>query len=154
MSLLSVLFLALTFAPFVTPFLVAGAGAALAKRGYQRLRLGTLRWHPPSGRTCVLVLVMAGSAAFGAYAWGLMSGFYILDPDQMCAARGVSGDHVVTRAMLPVSSQCVTSAGEGTELVPGWVNPVVFVGLALCGLALGASGDAVRRKVRARARVA
>ncbi|MEU6845932.1 hypothetical protein ABZ930_29055 [Streptomyces sp. NPDC046716] len=149
-SVLRGLFVVLVFAPLVSPFLVAGAGALLVRRGYQRLRLGTLRWHPPSGGTCVLVLVMAGAAAFGAYAWGLMSGFYILDPDQMCAALGVRGDHVVTRAALPVSSQCVTSAGEGTELVPGWVNPVVFVGLAMFGLALGASADVVRRRVRGR----
>ncbi|MER5949682.1 hypothetical protein ABT127_26880 [Streptomyces sp. NPDC001904] len=151
-SVLRFSFVVLVLAPFVTPFLVAGAGAALARRGYHRLRVGTLRWHPPSGRTCVLVLVMAGSAVLGAYAWGLMSGFYILDPDQMCAAHGVPGDHVVTRAALPVSSQCVTSAGEGTELVPGWVNPTVFVGLALFGLALGASADAGRRALRARRR--
>ncbi|WP_420034823.1 hypothetical protein ACN2WE_22350 [Streptomyces sp. cg28] len=147
-SLLRFLFLVLVLAPLLTPFLVVGAGAALAVRGYRLMMLGTLRWHPPSGRTCVLVLVMAGSAVLGAYAWGLVSSSCLLDPERFCADRGVPGDHVVTRASLPVSSQCVTSAGQGTELVPWWVNPTVFVGLALFGLALGASADAVRRKVR------
>ncbi|MET8414044.1 hypothetical protein ABZV34_39545, partial [Streptomyces sp. NPDC005195] len=91
--------------------------------------------------------VMAGAAACGAYAWGVMSGFYILDPDQMCAAKGVPGDHVVTREALPVSAQCVTSDGVGTELVPGWVNPVIFMGLTLVLLALvaGTLGGARRR---------
>jgi hypothetical protein len=48
----------------------------------------------------------------------------------------VQGDHVVTRGTLPVSAQCVTSGGVGTELVPGWVNPMIFTGLVLFVLAL------------------
>ncbi|MGV9349433.1 hypothetical protein ACWDSD_32495 [Streptomyces spiralis] len=66
----------------------------------------------------------------------MTSGFYILDPDQLCAVRGVQGDHIVTRETLPVSARCVTSNGVGTELVPGGVNPVIFMGLALLALAL------------------
>ena len=62
-------------------------------------------------------------------------GFYILDPDQMCAAMGAAGDHVVTRMTLPVSSRCVTSGGVGTELVPDRVNPVIFLGLLVLVLA-------------------
>lgn len=79
---------------------------------------------------------MAAALSFGAYSWGVMSGFYILDPDQMCAAQGVQGDRVVTRWTLPVSAQCVTSGGVGTELAPVWVNPVIFTGLTLFLLAL------------------
>ncbi|MFJ7262379.1 hypothetical protein ACIQV2_19730 [Streptomyces globosus] len=79
---------------------------------------------------------MAAAVSFGAYTWGVMSGFHILDPDQMCAAQGVRGDRIVTRWTLPVSAQCVTSGGVGTELVAAWVNPVVFAGLALSLLAL------------------
>jgi hypothetical protein len=85
----------------------------------------------------------------GAYTWGAMSGFYILDPDQMCAAKGVQGDHVVTRMTLPVSSQCVTSDGVGTELVPDWVNPVIFMGLPLLALALATGTYAGVRRLRA-----
>ncbi|MGV9703097.1 hypothetical protein [Streptomyces sp. NPDC003483] len=99
-----------------------------------------------------LVVQLAGAAAVGAYAWGVRSGFYILDPDQMCAASGADGDHVVTRMTLPVSVQCVTDQGVGTELVPVWVNPVVFVGLAVCGLAVWAGVSAAIRRRADRAR--
>ncbi|MEV0738343.1 hypothetical protein AB0I51_20745 [Streptomyces sp. NPDC050549] len=119
----------------MTPFVFGAAAVALGRRACHR-QPGSGWWHLPSVETCVLVAVMAGSAALGAYTWGAMSGFYILDPDQMCAAKGVAGDHVVTRMTLPVSSQCVTSGGVGTELVPDWVNPVIFVGLPLLALAL------------------
>jgi len=131
----SLLFLSLAFAPFLAPCVCVAAAVALARRAYKRLPGSG--WHVPSVTTCALVAVMTGAAAWGAYAWGVMSGFYILDPDQMCAARGVQGDHVVTRETLPVSAQCVTSDGVGTELVPGWVNPVIFMGLILFLLALG-----------------
>ena len=130
----SFLFLTLALAPFLTPFVVVGAAVALARRAYTRLPGSG--WHQPSVTTCVLVALLAGAAALGAYAWGLMDGFSILDPDQMCAARGVRGDHIVTRMTLPVSAQCVTSGGVGTELVPGWVNPMIFAGVTLFALAV------------------
>ncbi|MEU8950976.1 hypothetical protein [Streptomyces sp. NPDC048489] len=105
--------------------------------------------------SCALVVQLAGTAAMGAYAWGVMSGFYILDPDQMCAASGADGDYVATRMTLPVSVQCVTDQGLGTELVPVWVNPVVFAGLAVCVLAVwtGVSGARRRRADQARGEV-
>ncbi|MFH8574239.1 hypothetical protein [Streptomyces sp. NPDC017993] len=141
----SLLFLALTLAPFFAPWVFVVAAVALARRAYKRVPGSGS--HLPSLTTCALVAVMAGAAAFGAYAWGVMSGFYILDPDQMCAARGVRGDHIVTRETLPVSAQCVTSDGVGTELVPGWVNPVIVMGLTLLALALGTGTVAgVRRR--------
>ncbi|MFF4020444.1 hypothetical protein [Streptomyces sp. NPDC001843] len=140
----SLTFVVLAFAPILAPCVVLGAAAALARRAYKRLPGSG--WHLPSVTTCTLVAVMSGAAAFGSYAWGVMSGFYILDPDQMCAARGVAGDHIVTRETLPVSAQCVTADGVGTELVPGWVNPGIFMGLALCVCALVAATFAVVRR--------
>lgn len=137
------LFLTLVLAPLVTPFVVVGIALALAKRAYDRELGSGLRL--PDAVSCALVAVLAAAAALGAYAYGVMQGFYILDPDQMCAAAGARGDFVVTRMELPVSVQCVTSAGEGTELVPGWVNPVVFGGLPLCVVALG---TAVLQRIR------
>ncbi|SOE79928.1 hypothetical protein SAMN05446589_9033 [Streptomyces sp. OV198] len=129
-----------------TPRAFVVAAAPLVRRAYKRLPGSG--WHLPSVTTCALVAVMTGAAAFGAYAWGVMSGFYILDPDQMCAAQGVQGDHIVTRETLPVSAQCVTSDGVGTELVPGWVNPVIFMGLTLFILALATGTLAgVRRRL-------
>ncbi|MFE2423497.1 hypothetical protein [Streptomyces hokutonensis] len=119
----------------MTPFVFLAAATGLAWRAFQRLPVSGW-WHLPSVETCALVAVMAGSAALGAYARGAMSGFYVLDPDQMCAAMGAAGDHVVTRMTLPVISQCVTSGDLGTELVPGRVNPVILLGLPLPVLAL------------------
>ncbi|MFE2137255.1 hypothetical protein ACFW9X_29455 [Streptomyces sp. NPDC059466] len=130
----SLLFLFLALAPMLAPCVFLAAAAAHARRA--RRRLPGSGWHLPSASTCGLVAVMAGAAVCGAYAWGVMSGFYLLDPDQMCAAKGVAGDHIVTRETLPVSAQCVTSDGVGTELVPGWVNPVIFTGITLFALAV------------------
>lgn len=127
------LFIALTFGPFLAPCIGLGAAVALGRRVCKQQPV--LVGHLPNVATCVLVEVLAGAAAYGAYSWGVMSGSYVLDPGQMCASVGVSGDHVVTRWTLPVSAQCVTSNGVGTELVPGWVNPVVFTSLALLLLA-------------------
>ncbi|MEU5322456.1 hypothetical protein AB0G67_37760 [Streptomyces sp. NPDC021056] len=139
------LFLTLVFAPLVTPFVVVGIALALAKRAYDRELGSGLRL--PDATSCALLAVLAGTAALGAYAYGVMRGFYILDPDQVCAAAGARGDHVVTRMSLPVSVQCVTGDGEGTELVPGWVNPVVYGGLVLCVPAVGtAVSSGVRRR--------
>ncbi|MEU8950824.1 hypothetical protein [Streptomyces sp. NPDC048489] len=140
----SLLFLFLAFAPIVAPCFFVAAAVRLAVRARRRPR--DSGWRPPSGSTCALVAVMAGSAVCGAYAWGVMSGFYLLDPDQMCAAKGVAGDHVLTRWTLPVSAQCVTSDGVGSELVPGWVNPVIFLGLTLLVVALGAGVLAAARR--------
>ncbi|MEU6536864.1 hypothetical protein [Streptomyces sp. NPDC047000] len=142
------LFPALVPAPFLTPWVVLFAAVALARRlvGQCREELpgGGRRLLDPS--TYTLIAVIGGTAAFGAYAWGVMSGFYLLDPDQMCAAQGVAGDRIVTRETLPVSAQCVTSDGVGTELVPAWVNPVIFLGLALLVLALVAGTLAALRR--------
>ncbi|MCZ1008623.1 hypothetical protein [Streptomyces lydicus] len=140
------LFLILAVAPLWAPCVFVIAATALALR--VRRRLPGRGWHLPSLPTCALVAVMAGAAALGAYAWGVMSGFYVLDPDQMCAALGVRGDRIVTRETLPVSAQCVTSDGVGTELVPGWVNPVIFLGLALFvfGFVMGILAGVRRRR--------
>ncbi|MEU1309024.1 hypothetical protein ABZ419_09010 [Streptomyces cinnamoneus] len=130
----TLLFFAVAFAPILAPCIFLGATVAFVRR--VREQKPALVGRLPNVAMCALVAVMAGEAVYGAYSWGVMSGFFILDPDQMCAAQGVAGDHIVTRWTLPVSVQCVTSAGVGTELAPGWVNPVIFIGLALFLLAL------------------
>ncbi|MCX5613367.1 MULTISPECIES: hypothetical protein [unclassified Streptomyces] len=138
------LFFALVFGPFLAPCIGLAAAVAVVRRVCKQQPF--LVGHLPSVTTCALVAVLAGAAAYGAYSWGVMSGFYILDPDQMCASMGVSGDHVVTRWTLPVSAQCVTSDGVGTELAPGWVNPMIFTGLALLLLAFATGTLAVTRR--------
>ena len=132
----SFLFLALVLAPFLAPLVVAATTVTLAGRAHDR-ETGSRRRRLPDAGSCALVAVISGVTALGAYACGVMSGFYILDPEQMCAAAGAPGEYVVTRMTLPVSVRCVTEEGTGTELVPGWVNPVVHGGAALCALALG-----------------
>ncbi|MEW1750124.1 hypothetical protein [Streptomyces angustmyceticus] len=127
-------FLILAFGPILAPCVFVIAAVVLVLRVHQRLP--GRGWHLPGVATCALVAVLAGAAAFGAYAWGVMSGFYVLDPDQMCAAQGVRGDHIVTRETLPVSARCVTSDGVESELVPGWVNPLIYLGLTLLMFAL------------------
>ncbi|MFJ6785200.1 hypothetical protein [Streptomyces yangpuensis] len=139
----SLLYLAVIFAPFLAPCVVVGAAVALVRLHKHQSSLGPLS----SVTTCALVAVMAAAVSFGAYSWGVMSGFYILDPDEVCATLGAEGDHIVTRWALPVSAQCVTEDGMGTELVPAWVNPVIFIGLTLFVLALLAGVIAgVRRR--------
>ncbi|MFF4975378.1 hypothetical protein [Streptomyces sp. NPDC001083] len=140
----SVLYLFLALAPMTAPCVCVAAAVALVLRAHRRPP--GAGWRLPSGSACGLIAVMAGAAVCGAYAWGVLSGFHLLDPERMCAAKGVAGDHVVTRGTPPVSARCVTWDGVGTELVPGWVNPVIFAGLTLCVLALGAGALAGARR--------
>ncbi|MBE1597473.1 hypothetical protein [Streptomyces stelliscabiei] len=133
----SFLFLVLALAPFLAPLVVAATASALAVRAHRREKGGGRRL--PDAGSCALLAVLAAAIALGVYGVGVMSGFYILDPEQMCAAAGAPGDYVVTRTTLPVSAQCVTEKGVGTELVPDWVNPTVYGGITLGTLALGAA---------------
>ncbi|MEU3900504.1 hypothetical protein [Streptomyces sp. NPDC045251] len=136
------LWLILALAPLVAPFAVAGAVVVLA----WRLRAGLRRegWHRPSGTTCAQLAFLGGAAALGAYGFGAGRGYYILDPDQLCASYGVPGEDIVTRLTLTVSVRCVTEDGARTEVVPDWVNPVVLAGLTLLVLA---GAEAVRGAV-------
>ena len=131
----SFLLFALVLAPFLAPLVVAAATVTRAVRAHDR-ETGSGRRRLPDAGSCALVAVISGVTALGAYAYGLVSGFYVLDPEQMCAAAGAPGDYVVTRMTLPVSVRCVTGEGTATELVPGWVNPLVLGGVALSTLAL------------------
>ncbi|MDX2908976.1 hypothetical protein [Streptomyces griseiscabiei] len=144
-----VLFLTLTLAPFATPPVVLATAVALTLRARRRWSGGRRRGLPDAG-SCALLALGGGAAALGAYAYGVMTGFYILDPEQMCAAAGAPGEYVVTRMTLPVSVRCVTEEGAGTELVPAWVNPTVLGGIALCVLTLGATASQGLRGSRPR----
>jgi hypothetical protein len=114
----------------VTPLVVAGAALTLVFR-VRRRRWGA-SWQAPNAGSCALVMLLACAAALRAYTTGLMAGFYVLHPDQVCG--NVVGVHVVARMSLPVSALCVTQGNEGTELVPTWVNPVIYGGLLVCAL--------------------
>ncbi|NEB94997.1 hypothetical protein G3I21_25500 [Streptomyces bauhiniae] len=107
-------------------------------------------WYAPDTAPCFLLALMTASTAFGLFGFGVACGFYILDPDQMCAAKGVPGDMIVTHETLPVSAQCVTGAGAATELVPFWVNPMIYLCLLVCAVAIGAGVTSVACRKPAR----
>ncbi|MFD9112473.1 hypothetical protein [Streptomyces bottropensis] len=140
----SFLFLVLALAPFLAPSVVAATTSALAVRAHGREKGGGRRL--PDAGSCALLAVPAAASALGAYGVGVMSGFYILGPEQMCAAAGAPGDHAVTRTAPPVGARCVTEQGIGTELVPDRVNPTVYGGITLGTLALGAAVFRGRRR--------
>ncbi|MEY9870681.1 hypothetical protein ABH931_000135 [Streptacidiphilus sp. MAP12-33] len=144
---------ALLLAPFVGPLVFGLAGIALLVR-WIRIRasgraVGGLRL--PGVLTCALIAVMAAAAASAAYGWGFFAGGVWEGPDKVCALKGVPGDHIVSRHVLPVSAQCVTSDGVGTELVSWWVNPVICAGLAALVAALVLGVVATARAASARA---
>ncbi|MEU9855369.1 hypothetical protein [Streptomyces sp. NPDC047974] len=142
------LFLALAFGPLLAPCVVLCAAVPLAWRACTRQPL--LARRLPRGTTCALAAVLGGAMAYAAYSWGALSGAYILDPDQTCASKGARGDYIVTRWTLPLSTRCVTADGAGTELVPVWVNPVIFTGLAflLAAVVTGVLAGVRRRRNR------
>lgn len=110
-------------------------------------RLARTGWAPrelASPGALGLVALGAASVAGFAFGWGMMAGFYILDPDELCRMNGLAGDHIVQRT-FPVSAQCVTGdALTGGELVPVWVNPAVVAGALV---AVAAFVAAVWRRV-------
>lgn len=58
---------------------------------------------------------------------GIVAGdFTVLRPEQVC------GDQVtrLSQHLIPLSNRCIFANGTTRELVPAWVNPVVFVSLA------------------------
>ncbi|MGV9337844.1 hypothetical protein [Streptomyces sp. NPDC003688] len=132
------------FAPFLMPCVALPLAFALAVRAYT----GTWgrAWYAPDPAPTVLVVLLAAATAFGLYGYGVGLGFYILDPDQMCAAKGVPGDSIVTHMTLPVGAECVTEDGAATELVPFWVNPLILMSLAVCPVAATAGVVAARRR--------
>lgn len=85
----------------------------------------------------LLVSVAGVGAAGSGYGFGLFESFYFLDPDEFCQSRGLSGDRVVSHDSFPISAQCVVgNATSGGELVPGWINPLIVTGAAVCVAAL------------------
>jgi hypothetical protein len=101
--------------------------------------------------TAAVLCALAGAGA--TYLVGWFAGFYILDPDQMCAAAagfytGTPGPpdtlwEGIRHSSFPLRQTCVWADGTRYELVPGWVNPVLCTWLtaALGALALPAWRD-------------
>ncbi|MEU6817570.1 hypothetical protein [Streptomyces sp. NPDC046860] len=139
-----VVHLAVLVAPVLMPCVAVPAAVTL----WVRIRTGTWgrAWYAPDRAPGFLLALMTAATAFGLFGYGVWCGFYWLDPDQMCAAQGVSGDMIVTHEALPVSARCVTEAGAATELVPFWVNPMIYLCLTVCAPAAGAGAAAVLRR--------
>ncbi|MEU4111364.1 hypothetical protein [Streptomyces sp. NPDC027717] len=135
--------LAVFAAPLLMPCLAVPAAVTLAVR--VRARAWGRAWYAPDPAPGFLLALLAAATAFGLFGYGVGCGFYILDPDQMCAARGVPGDMIVTHETLPVSAECVTGAGAATELVPSWVNPTIYLCLLMCALSIGAGATSLAR---------
>ncbi|WP_018548387.1 hypothetical protein [Streptomyces sp. LaPpAH-108] len=139
-----VFYMTSVFAPFLMPCLAVPLAFALAVRAYTG-SWGSA-WYAPDPGPSVLMVLLAVATAFGLYGYGVGFGFYVLDPDQMCAALGVRGDTIVTDLGLPVSARCVTDSGVATELVPFWVNPLIYMSLAGGVVAAGAGLAAAWRR--------
>ena len=96
--------------------------------------------------------------AAAAYAIGLFSAFYFLDPDQFCASRagfytGTPGPsdelwRAIDTNYFPIRQTCRWADGTTYDLVPPWVNPLFFTFVAIAWLALLARPLAVLRTRR------
>jgi hypothetical protein len=104
----------------------------------------------PGWARWALAMPVAAAVGFAAYLKGVTSGFSWLD-DDYCGRHGLAGGHVAVHAGVPVSVRCVVSVGQrGYELVPGWVNPVLFAAIAVYVLACGAAVVSAVRGARSR----
>lgn len=103
----------------------------------RRRPIGTVLLGP--GLLVGIALTFIGYAGL-VYAFGLSTGFYILDPDQMCASAA-GHDPAGAWAGLdfsafPLRNTCRWNDGTTYELVPGWVNPLSYALLAVAWIAL------------------
>ncbi|MGK5632046.1 hypothetical protein [Streptomyces sp. URMC 123] len=76
---------------------------------------------------------------------GMLSGF--TRSGEICRreAGRVSGPDSITQTAFPVTHTCHWRTGETVELVPAWVNPVIW--LCLAGI-VACAAMAVRTRVR------
>ncbi|WP_405140088.1 hypothetical protein OG589_24940 [Sphaerisporangium sp. NBC_01403] len=140
----------LLLAPLV--FLVLAVRLAL------RVVRAVRRGRPPTPAQALSpkpLLELAAMSFLGtALCWaaGIGSGFYILDPDQMCgmaAGRAFSAFRTIeTQASFPVRQICRWTDGSGYDLVPAWVNPAIalFFAAFLASLLACLAGLILRRR--------
>jgi hypothetical protein len=112
--------------------------------------------HRP--RTMALLGVLALVLAGACYGVGVTRGWYLLDPDQMCAmSPGESRPRtdrppeylVIETRYAPVSVICIWPDGRRKELVPVWVNTAVLL-LLLTGAGAFAGAIVWSRLARTR----
>ncbi|KQV16845.1 MULTISPECIES: hypothetical protein [unclassified Kitasatospora] len=129
-----------------SPFLVLLGG------GWLLWRTLTRGWSALPRMPGAVGLVAAGMAGC-AYIAGVFSVPWF-DPGNVCPSLHLH-DAVVKERIFPMSAQCMErGADSGVELVPGWVNPVVVVGLlvAVTGFAVAAVRWAGRQRAERRYR--
>ncbi|GII31099.1 hypothetical protein Pmi06nite_45410 [Planotetraspora mira] len=133
--------LCLIFAPFVF-LLLAIRLSWRAVRALKRRRLPGPT-HDSSLKAAIEVAAMSVIGAGLCWTAGVGSGFYLLDPDEICDRSRLSGSaagsDVVTieeHLSLPVRQTCVWADGTRYDLVPSWVNPMIAVFLVVLALSL------------------
>lgn len=95
----------------------------------------------------VKVLSLSVSIGLPVYFIGLMSGF--TQAPKICGVESGKGPSnrpdSITETLFPLSRVCKWTDGTTVDLVPSWVNPVLFVcaaGVALC------AATAMRRAIQ------
>ncbi|GGL14364.1 hypothetical protein Sme01_06590 [Sphaerisporangium melleum] len=141
----------------VAPLVFLVLAIRLVLRGVRTL----LRGRPPSAAEVLAAKPLAELAAMSAlgvalcWAWGIGSGIYVLDPDQMCAAAAAPAEvyahgefvRVATHYGFPVAATCLWDGGTAYDLVPPWVNPmIVLFALTLVAALLALVGGVVLRR--------
>jgi hypothetical protein len=133
--------LCLILAPFVF-LLLAIRLSWRAVRALKRRRLPGPT-HDSSLKAAIEVAAMSVIGAGLCWTAGVGSGFYLLDPDEICdrslPSVPAAGSDVVTieeHLSLPVRQTCVWADGIRYDLVPSWVNPMIAVFLVVLALSL------------------
>ncbi|WP_328731555.1 hypothetical protein OHT20_13750 [Streptomyces caniferus] len=113
---------------FIQLYRVRGKGRA-ENRNSLRSKKGPSLW--------VKVFSLSASIGLPVYLIGLMSGF--TQAPKMCGVESGKGPSnrpdSITETLFPLSRVCKWTDGTIVDLVPSWVNPVLFVcaaGFVLC----------------------
>jgi hypothetical protein len=113
--------------PLALPVAALTALGRLALHVVVTLRRRRAR-HLLGAGTLLLAALALALVAGTAYSWGVESGTYVLDPEEVCGIppwgegprRGVHWESYV-----PLSAHCASYPGapDATQVIPGWVNP-------------------------------
>ncbi|CAM5259722.1 MULTISPECIES: hypothetical protein [Streptomyces] len=117
------------------------AGAALLLlvfvlvKSVRLLRARAFSWRDPRAWSAAAAVCLG--ITFFVYMFGALSGF--TQTSEICAVKSGHGSgkrpDSVTETAFPLSHECRWNDGITIDLVPAWVNPVVFVfaaGFVLC----------------------
>ncbi|MFD9029741.1 hypothetical protein ACFVZW_01050 [Streptomyces sp. NPDC059567] len=84
-----------------------------------------------SVRTWTVGAVLSAAVTLATYALGAMSGF--TQVAKICAVKAGKGPSArpdsITESGFPLSQVCHWRDGTSVDLVPAWVNPLLYAGL-------------------------